>query len=459
MLSPVAAAFLALSKSDPAAGIAWTAAGPRSRADLVAAADRFTALLGSVPDDARVAVSVRDGFGFLAAVLAVWRRGGCVVMLDAADPRAPRRDLARRFGAAAIVVDEPEWQALPVGGGDAANGLAAIKLTSGSTGEPRGIGVTAAALVADADALHATMGIRADDRIVAAVPMSFSYGIGSVLVPALWRGQPIVIPDHRHPLGVLHALRLGAPTVLPAVPALLRALLASRADVAPRLRLVVSAGALLPPAIAVAFRARFGSPVHAFYGCTEAGGICYDRAGTSAENGSVGTPVDGVRVSLDGDGRVVVQSPAVGRALVADPDLRDGTFVLSDVATFRGAELVLLGRVDDVIDVGGHKVHPREVERVIAALAGVDDVAVVPWQDDDGRAVCTALVVAGAATGGPPIDEAAVRRHCLLHLPPAKVPRRIVFAGELPRTGRGKLSRDDVQRAIAAHAGGDGRPA
>lgn len=451
MQSPVADAFHALAKSDPAALVAWTSAGPRTRGDLVAASQRFAALLRTTPDDTRIALSVRDGFSFLAAVLAVWRRGGCAVMLDAADPRAPRLDLARRFGAAAMVVDTAEPQCVPVPGErQRTNGWAAIKLTSGSTGEPRGVAVTAAQLVADCDALHTTMGIRADDRIVAAVPMSFSYGIGSVLLPALWRGQPIVIPDHRHPLGVLHALRLGEPTVLPAVPALLRALLASRGDVAPRLRLVLSAGAQLPAATAAAFRTRFALPVHAFYGCTEAGGICYDRTGTSAENGSVGTPVAGVHVALDGAGRVVVRSPAVGTDVVGDAQLREGTFVSSDVALLRGDELVLLGRTDDVFDVGGHKVHPREVERVIAAIDGVDDVVVVPWQDDDGRAVCAALVVANGPNAA---DEAVVRRHCVLQLPPAKVPRRVTFVRELPRTGRGKVSRDDALRLLAAHDG------
>ena len=63
-------------------------------------------------------------------------------------------------------------------------------------------------------------------------------------------------------------------------------------------RLVISAGAILPGALAARFREAYGQPMHVFYGSSECGGICYDREGGAAERGTVGTPVDGVRISL-----------------------------------------------------------------------------------------------------------------------------------------------------------------
>jgi long-chain acyl-CoA synthetase len=443
MQSPVAEAHSSLLHADPAAPVAWTAAGVRTRADLAALAALAARELAAVPAGSRVAVSVRDGFAFLAAVLAIWQRGSCVVLLDAADPRAPRVDHAQRLGAAALLHGGPEFRCTTLPGREPAGRFAAIKLTSGTTAEPRGVGTGSDELLADCDQLQRTMGIAAPDRVLAAVPMSFSYGVGSLLVPALARGRVLVLPDTRHPLGLLRALRQGEPTVLPAVPALLRALLAESLQLPPGLRLVVSAGAPLLPRTAAAFRARFGLPVHAFYGATEAGGICYDREGAAAEAGSVGTPVDGVSVSLDEDGRVVVRSPAVATSLDGDPELHAGRFRSLDLGRFRGDELVLLGRCCDSFDVGGHKVHPLEVERVIAQIDGVRDVAVVPWRDADGRATAAALVVATGA------DENAVRRHCSQQLPAAKVPRRIVLLQELPRSGRGKLTREAVERLLA----------
>jgi long-chain acyl-CoA synthetase len=447
----LAEAFAALLDQDPGAEVAWTHRGSIDRAALAAAAAALAPALAPYRGG-RVAISVRDGVAFLAAVLACWRTSVCVVLLDAADPQAPRRDLAQRFGAAAMLVDGPAAAVstvISLGVGSSADGFGAIKLTSGSTAEPRAIGVSPAALLADAAQLEPAMGIGAGDRVFAAVPMSFSYGVGNLLVPALCRGRTLVLPDARHPLGVLQALRAGRPTVLPAVPALVRALLQGNPELPPSLRLVISAGALLPAAVAAAFRSRFARPVHSFYGSTESGGICYDRTGTAAERGAVGAPVPGVEVVVDGDGRVLVRSPAVGQALDGG-EPRGGQFRAPDLGEFRGGELVLLGRCGDVFDVGGHKVQPREIERLIAELPGVDEVIVVPWCDRDGRAACAALV-AGAG-----LEAAAVRQHCLQTLPAAKVPRRIVVVAELPRSCRGKLARADVERLLAEAAAGPG---
>jgi acyl-coenzyme A synthetase/AMP-(fatty) acid ligase len=447
--------FDELRRHDRQAVVAWTASGTCTRDDLHQRAAAFDRLW-PMPPTGRVAISVRDGIRFLAAVLAVWRAGGCVVLLDAADPQAPRLDLAAAFGARCVVTDDVVHAVGADGtaahaGAAAASGasFAAIKLTSGSTGVPHGIGVTAAALRADADQLEATMGIGADDRVFGAVPMSFSYGVGNLLAPALLRGRALVLPDAASPLGFLQAMRHGAPTVLPAVPALLRALVQNAPELPRSLRLVLSAGALLPAPVAAAFRARFGLPVHAFYGSTESGGICYDRTGTAAEAGTVGAPVLGVRVTLGDDGRVVVDSPAVGSALDGSGNPRHGRFVTADLGEWRGDQLALLGRAGDVFDVGGHKVHPREIERIVAELAGVDDVVVVPWRDRDGRAVCAALVA------GSGFDDAAVRAHCARRLPAAKVPRCIAVLPTLPRSDRGKLPRTEVERVLrGVDAGG-----
>src|SRR5262245_14695785 len=270
MQTPVVDAFASLLRADPAAPVAWTATGARDRQSLAAAADQIGTLLAREPPGGRLAVSLRDGFLFLAAVLAVWRRGSCVILLDAADPRAPRKDLARELGAGALLHLDSEWRCEHLGAMAPAHDLAAIKLTSGSTGRPRGVGVGFAELIADAEALEHSMGIGAHDRVFAAVPMSFSYGVGSLLVPALWRGRELVLPDPSHPLGLMQALRNGAPTVLPAVPALLRALLGGAFELPPSVRLVLSAGAALAPSVAAAFHRRFDRRVHAFYGATEA---------------------------------------------------------------------------------------------------------------------------------------------------------------------------------------------
>src|SRR5262249_39032206 len=131
----------------------------------------------------------------------------------------------------------------------------------------------------------------------------------------------------------------------------------------------------------------WGLPVHVFYGASECGGICYDREGGAGERGTVGTPVEGGEVTLEPGpegaecetGRGAVRSAAVARRYLPDPDPppAQGRFETSDFAAWEGGELALRGRLDDLINVKGKKVDPREVESVLAQLPGVEEVAVL----------------------------------------------------------------------------------
>lgn len=435
MSTLVADAFAALLRANPTAPVAWTNGGVVTRAHVEAESRAVDLLLAQIPRGRRIGMSVRDGSTFLAVFLALVRRGDAAVLLDAADPRAPRLDLATRLEATAVITDTPELGVhLCQGTADAAT-YRAIKLTSGSTGNPTPIGVGDAELLADAEQLERAMGIGDADRVFAAVPMSFSYGVGNLLVPALVRGRCLVLPK-AGPVGLLQAMRNGEPTVLPAVPALLRALLKGTFAPPASMRLVLSAGATLLPETAAQFRRHFGLAVHAFYGSTESGGISYDGTGTAAERGSVGTPIDGVTVSIGEGGRVDIRSPAVGDALDGSANPLHGRFTAMDLGAFAAGELVLRGRTGQVFDVGGHKVDPDEIERLIAEFPGVVEVAVLPFRDEHGRAVCAAVIAGGDVV----LED--LRRHCARVLPLAKVPRRLVAVEQLPRTPRGKVSRE-----------------
>lgn len=438
MTSSVADAFAALLAANSAAPVAWTARGVVTRSDLDAAAKTIQAELREIPHGGRIGISVRDGVTFLATFLAICRRGDTALLLDAADPRAPRLDLAMRWLATAVVCDATELRVHRCLEAVTPAPFRAIKLTSGSTGEPTPIGVRETELLADAEHLERTMGIGDQDRVFAAVPMSFSYGVGNLLMPALTKGRCLVLPANG-PLGILQALRNGEPTVLPAVPALLRALLRGSLQLPASMRLVISAGAVLQPEVARQFRERFALPVHVFYGSTESGGVTFDRTGSAAERGLVGTPVHGVDVQIGAHGRVVVRSPAVGTALQGRHNPDAGVFVAPDHGEWCGEELRLLGRVGAVFDVGGHKVDPSEVQRLIEQLPEVVEAAVLSLCDEDGRAIC------GAVVAGSGIAVAEVRRHCARVLPLAKVPRRLAVVEQLPRTSRGKLAHDALR--------------
>jgi long-chain acyl-CoA synthetase len=338
---------------------------------------------------------------------------------------------------------------------------AAIKLTSGSTGQPRGVATSADALLADEDALASTMGLRTDDRLLAAVPMSHSYGFTSLALACLVRGLQLVMPADEGPLAPIRAAEQGGATVFPTVPAYVQAVLRmSQPPAWPSgVRLFITAGAPLSPAIAAEFRQHSGRPLHVFYGSSECGGICFDRTGDAGERGTVGTPVDGVTISWSPlnptnvtnlaqttSGLLTVRSSAVGETYVPTPDTRlgDGRFVTADLAEWRDGEIALLRRADRVINVRGFKVDPDEVERVIAELTGVDEAIVTAAPGPDGTSTMVRAVVA-CQPGA--VDAEAVTAWCRPRLAEHKVPRRIVIVRELPRTPRGKIDHAALEHA------------
>ena len=397
-----------------------------------------------------VAVAVPNGPAFLAAWVALRRLAAVPLLLDAAMPAPARRLAAETLGAPGILSagdgwaegDGFDWQPLEAGACDLPERTALVKLTSGSTGAPRGIAVSAEAVAADDDQLTSTMELAATERALASVALSHSYGFSSLALPALRRGVTLVVAEKDGPLSPLHAAGHCGASFFPTVPAWLSALV--RLPEPPpwprQLVHVISAGAPLHPEVAGAFRARFGVAVQVFYGASECGGIAYDRRGDAAERGTVGTPVDGVEITLDPAGRPVVRSRAVALGAVPQPDprLSGGSFTAADLAVWDGAELRLRGRGDDLVIVRGKNVDPREVEDVLRRLAAVEDVAVLGV---DGELAGEPLLRAVIACPPRALSYEAVSRHCREHLAEHKVPRSIVFVEQLPRNARGKLDR------------------
>jgi long-chain acyl-CoA synthetase len=386
-------------------------------------------------------------------------------------PASEAREIRRRLGARGRL-STPAWPgsaedvdlaietAQPAAALDPA--IAAVKLTSGSTGSPRGILVSGAALLADDRALASSMELREDERILVAVPMAHSYGLASAALPVLVRPSTLILPAGGNPFAALQAGHQHGATFLPTVPAYLQALLKKQAPPPwpQTLRLTVTAGAPLLAETARRFRQAYGRSIHVFYGSSETGGITYDRRGDAGERGSLGTPVAGVEIELEatadapgGDrGLVTVRSPAVAEGYLdgADPTdkpaegsrLQGGCFRTNDLAELRNGELFLLGRVDDVINIKGKKVHPREIEAVLRQLPGVDDAAVLSVQRPGGGELLRAVV----ASTDLAVEQESVQAWCRRHLAAHKVPRSLVLLPALPRTERGKLDRRALHR-------------
>ncbi len=407
---------------------AWTASA------LTEAALDFAADLSSYEPGERIAFRMPNGAEWFTLFLALQRAGLAAIPLDGGMPDEGCVETARRLGSRALYLDGKRH---PLGVDEAAikrkRRIACIKLTSGTGAEPKAIECRAEHLLADGRHIIATMRIRPRDINLAAIPLGHSYGLGNLVLPLILQGTAVVCAAEYMPRQLLEWIARHRVTVFPAVPALFRALAAlpggqGRID---SLRTAISAGAVLTPAVAQAFHARFGRRIHNFYGSSETGGICYDRTGAVSLTGrSIGKPLDGVTVTLNKQ-RITVTSPAVAT--------RSRKWCLTDFGEWnKRGELVLLGRAGQGANIGGKKVHPLEIERLLRAMPGVTDAAV--WlQQSEGRD----LLIAGVETAK---SRAQIERALAGQLPAWKLPKTYVITRELPRNARGKLDLPALKR-------------
>jgi acyl-CoA synthetase (AMP-forming)/AMP-acid ligase II len=315
-----------------------------------------------------------------------------------------------------------------------------VKLTSGSTGMPKGIVATEANLIADAENICSTMGIRPDDINLGAIPFSHSYGFSNLVTPLLIQGTPVVVSNDYLPQSLVDLANRYRCTVAPLIPMVFEHLATAAHGSFETIRTFLSAGAPLAASTSRKFRERFGIDIHSFYGCSECGGITYDRRGGAVERGTVGAAMDGVTLTTDAR-RLTVRSGSVAAGYLFDANtfqpFEAGTFVTDDLVELReDGEVALTGRTSDLINTAGKKVNPREVEAVLLQIDGVREAKVY------GEAAgARGEVVAAAIVATPEVTREQVREFCRTRLSLHKVPRIIKLIDELPVDERGKVRR------------------
>jgi o-succinylbenzoate---CoA ligase len=359
--------------------------------------------------------------------------------------------VAELTGVLAAVLDGAGPPVLPLAPDDAgppraglAAGTAVVVRTSGSTGEPRYVELTAAALRASAGATQARLGGPA--RWLLALPAEHVAGV-QVIVRALLAGAAPVAQDVRGGFRAEHfaaaSAQLGAGRRCTSlVPTQLLRLLDAGGPAVAALRsydAVLVGGAALDARLRARADAA-GVRVVATYGMTEtAGGCVYD-----------GVALDGVEIDLDpgGDegGRILVGGPTLatgylGRPAESAAAFAGGRFRTGDLGRRRGGRLEVLGRADDVIVTGGQNVAPAAVERVLGAQPGVRAACVVGVPDPEWGQVVAAAVV--PEPGAAP-DHAGLRAAVRAELGRAAVPRRLLDVPALPLRGVGKPDRTAV---------------
>ena len=324
-----------------------------------------------------------------------------------------------------------------------------LKSTSGTGGKARFVAFTAPQLMADADNIVATMGLRADWPNLGVISLAHSYGFSNLVLPLLLNGIPLILVPAPLPEIIRQAAETEAAITLPAVPPMWRAWHQTRAIPA-NVRLAISAGAPLPVSLEQEVFAAHGLKIHNFLGASECGGIVYDAGTAPRTNPSLaGSPLQNVTCSLNTAGCLVVQSTAVGETYWPQKStlLGAGTLQSVDLAELRDGCVYLRGRLSDEINVAGRKVSPETVEQVLLRHPEVRECLVLGIPSRD--AARTETIVAVVVSGG---TEAALKQFLLQSLPAWQVPREWHFVDSLHAGARGKISRAEWRRHISEGA-------
>ncbi|MEV6239547.1 type I polyketide synthase [Lentzea sp. NPDC051838] len=323
--------------------------------------------------------------------------------------------------------------------------------TSGTTGSPKAVvSSQRAALWSPTEVYGPLLGLTADDRLLWPLPMSHSFAHSLCVLGVLVAGASARICVTRDPVAVTRQAEEYAPTFVAGVPTTYRQLLAAGLTRLPSLRTCLTAGAPCDEKLRSDVEDALGVALLDCYGSTETCGmIAVERAGT-AVRGTNGPPVTGVSVRVVDPGEIWVRSPGLmtgyyGKPAATNRALVSGWYRTGDLGRLdEHGNVVVAGRVDDLIIRGGHNIDPAEVESVLTRQPGVVDAVVVAREHPLLGETPVAFVVSET------IDATALLTACAADLSAYKVPEEIVFVPSIPRTPSGKPRRNVLREQLAS---------
>jgi malonyl-CoA/methylmalonyl-CoA synthetase len=374
-------------------------------------------------------------------------------------PVTPAQDLGADVLRAAVA---PQWPA--------AEAPAIMLYTSGTTGRPKGVRLSHAAVSATTSALEEAWRWRRDDRLLHVLPLHHTHGLIVALLGALWAGAETRFARGGSPFDAAAVWdQLRAATVFMAVPTIYAKLMEAFRAAAPerqarwaegarQLRLFTSGSASLPASLLEEFRAATGQTILERYGMTEIGMALSNPYDGPRVPGAVGVPLPGVTVDIVGDGGEDLPPGQPGELRVRSPQLflgyhgdeaataaaydGAGRFCTGDTGVCDERGVVrLLGRTSvDIIKSAGYKISALEIEAALREHPAIADVAVIGAPDPAGTwgELVTACVVLRAGATLTLDDLAAFARGSLA---PYKLPRALRLLEALPRNAMGKVQK------------------
>ena len=443
--------------------------------------DRIAVVAGLGPEDAIAVLGVASWATCIpvnpsapAELDAVLAETGARAVLAPHGATTAERAAARRSGASLLdgLPPEPAGGQAAIGRSSepaAADDVALVLRTSGTTSRPKLVPATHRQLSARVDAASEFMRLGIDDRCLSPMPLCYGHGLYTGLLIPVLAGGSAVLPSRFDEETFMECLTSLGPTWYTAGPAHQQAILGwlreRRTEIEGHgMRFARCASGSLPPEVREGLESLLGVPVLETYGTSEAGMIASPnpfgrrKAGTAGVATGVEVAVvdeDGAPVPPGSQGEIVVRGPTVFSGYEGDPELNERTFVEGWLRTGdRGTLdldgfLTVGGRLDEVINRGGEKVSPTEVESALMEHPAVTGaVAFGVPHETLGQEIAAAVTLAAEAAA----SEADLRSHLGDRVAPFKVPRRLAVLPELPVGPTGKPLRAHMAERLGWEA-------
>ena len=347
------------------------------------------------------------------------------------------------------------------------NRMAYVVYTSGTSGRPRAVAHAHQAIWARRMMVHDWYDLHESDRLLHAGAFNWTYTLGTGLMDPWTAGATSIIPAAgTQPSRIPALAATGRATIIAAAPGVYRKILQHHDTLnLPHLRHGLSAGEKLSQSLQSAWRRASRTALYEAYGMSECSTFISSSPSNPTHGSVLGRPQTGRRVAIiDAEG---VPVPINSEGMIAvhkdDPGLmlgylnaaqetadrfRGQWFVTGDRGRMDPAgDITFLGRDDDMMNAGGYRVSPLEVEMALSEHPGIHQIGVVDVEVKEG-----ASVIAAFYTGPDPINEAELSYYAAERLARYKQPRAFVHVAELPAGANGKLVRRDLRQFFEPEA-------
>ncbi|MEM2159922.1 MAG: class I adenylate-forming enzyme family protein [Candidatus Nitrosotenuis sp.] len=443
--------------------------------DLYQEVQKFSSSIGSV-NKSVVSLIAENSISFIISYLGIINSGKTVHLipleisennllnqLRSADPEfiicssRAKQNLSKYSSIRTPLLEFGEISSKPIQNPDnfKTNDLAYLIYTSGTTSEPKGVPITHAMMEFTTKNIIKELGYTSSDVDILPLPLYHSFGLGC-LHTSLCVGSTLVLLKNANNLEkILETTKKYNATTLAAIPATLTKFLQFDKkvleDYFSTIRLIITNSTSIPTETVKKFKEILrNGHLATYYGLTEASRstfMIFDK--TNKRENSVGRAAPGIRIKIvnhDNNskaGEIWIKGNNVIKNYwdnaEADKRLVDGWLRTGDIGYIDGeGYLFLLGRDDDIINVGGEKIAPYEIEEVVKQLSGVEDVAAFGVDHEIfGQTIKLNIVKSKNSN----LDKSIVLSHCMKNLEKFKIPTKIDFVEDIPKTDYGKVKR------------------